>query len=240
MSRRSQGDAGNHQGKAATNCWYYGRKGYKESERWKKRADSERSGSSLGDADRHHKSHFTEGLGRAKTGPALVMKHKTNHMGVCTSKPEEVWYVDFGASNHMTNHTEWFSSLEKLEQSRVVETGNNTQHPIKHVGDIPLNHVSQKGVMRNVLHVLTIAKNLVFVRQIVVQGMHVRFNHHNYFIEYEGMLIVHGCRDRRMFILKANDVGTAMFAKGQKVKCDIDLWHKQIGHINFPKLQELC
>ena len=45
------------------------------------------------------------------------------------------------------------------------------------------------------------------------------------FIEEEGQIIVQGHRDGRMFILDTNDVGTAMFAKGQKVELDIDLWH---------------
>ena len=93
-----------------------------------------------------------------------------------TSKSSDVWYVDSRASNHMMNHVEWFSSLEKPEQLGVVETSNNTLHPIKHVGDLLLSHVGQKGLMRNVLHVPTIAKNLVSVRQIVDQGMQVRFN----------------------------------------------------------------
>ena len=42
-----------------------------------------------------------------------------------------------------------------------------------------------------------------------------------------------------MFILDTNDVGTAMFAKGQKVESNIDLWHKWIGHVNCQRLQDL-
>ena len=30
-----------------------------------------------------------------------------------------------------------------------------------------------------------------------------------------------------------------MFAKGQKVESDIDLWHKRIGHVNYQWLQDL-
>ena len=66
-------------------------------------------------------------------GLALVMKHNANRMGVRIMKLEEVWYVDSGASNHMTNHVEWFSFLEKLEQLGVVKTGDDTPHPIVHV-----------------------------------------------------------------------------------------------------------
>ena len=70
------------------------------------------------------------------------MMHKTNSMKMSTSKPNEVWYVDFVESNHMTNHKEWFSTLEKLEHLGVVETGDDIPHAIKHIGDVPLSHVS--------------------------------------------------------------------------------------------------
>ena len=55
------------------------------------------------------------------SGPALIMKHKANRMVASDLKPEEVRYVDSGASNHMTNHKEWFSFLEKPEKLWVVE-----------------------------------------------------------------------------------------------------------------------
>ena len=42
-----------------------------------------------------------------------------------------------------------------------------------------------------------------------------------------------------MFILNTNDVGAALFAKGQKVESGIDLWHKRIGHVNYQRLQDL-
>ena len=71
----------------------------------------------------------------------------------------------------MTSHEEWFSYLEKPEQSGVVETSDDTPHTIEHVGEVPLNHVKQKEKLMNVLHVLTITKNLVSVGQIVDQRM---------------------------------------------------------------------
>ena len=73
----------------------------------------------------------------------------------------------------------------------MVETGYDTPHPIEHVGDVPLSHVGQKGKLMNVLHVLTIMKNLMSVGQIVDQGMQVRFTHLGCFIEEEGQVIAH-------------------------------------------------
>ena len=80
-------------------------------------------------------------------------------------------------------------------------------------------------------NVPTITKNLVSVGQIVDQGMEVRFTHLRCFIDEEGHVITQGRRDERMFTLDSTDGGTAMFAKGQKVELDIDLWHKRIGHV---------
>ena len=67
------------------------------------------------------------------------MKHKANLMKMSTSKPNEVWYMDSGATNHMMNHEEWFSHLKKPKQPGVVETSDNTSHPIEHIRDVPLS-----------------------------------------------------------------------------------------------------
>ena len=56
-----------------------------------------------------------------------------NTMFENASKPmENVWYVDLGASNHMTSHGEWFKELLVLKNPSYVETGDDTTHPIAH------------------------------------------------------------------------------------------------------------
>ena len=69
--------------------------------------------------------------------------------------------------------------------------------------------------------------------------MQVWFTHLGCFIEDKGRVIAQGRRDGRMFILDSTDGGSAMFAKGQKVESDIDLWHKRIGQVNYQCLQDL-
>ena len=155
-----------------------------------------------------------------------MTRHEANSMKKTTPKSDEVWCIDSGVSNHMKSHKEWLSYLEKPEQPGVVATGDDPPHPIKNVGDVPLSHVGVKGNLMNMLHIPTITKNLVSIGQIVDQGMQVQFTHLGCFIKQEGQVIAQGCRDGRMFI------GNAMFAKGQRVESDINLWHKRIGHVN--------
>ena len=40
-----------------------------------------------------------------------------------------------------------------------------------------------------------------------------------------------------MFILDSHMMKLAMYAKGRKADTDIELWHKQIDHINLQKLK---
>ena len=91
-----------------------------------KRADSDKSGSGSDRTEQgnRQRSHYAKGSEGAKngSGPAFVMKHKVNSMKASTSKLNEVWYVDFGVSNRMKSHEEWFSYLEKLEKPGFVET----------------------------------------------------------------------------------------------------------------------
>ena len=90
---------------------------------------------------------------------------------------EDVWYVDSGASNHMTSHGEWFKEMKDPEKPGYVETGDDTAHPIAHVGDVPLSMQDGKvKYLADVLHVPHITKNLVFVGQMVEQGLQVRLN----------------------------------------------------------------
>jgi len=37
--------------------------------------------------------------------------------------------VDFGTSNHMTNHGKWFRDTKDLETLRFVKIGDDTTHP---------------------------------------------------------------------------------------------------------------
>ena len=58
-NRGSRGDE-NRQGKSAAECWYCGKKGHKENECWKKRADSDKTGSGHTDKGNRQRSHYAE------------------------------------------------------------------------------------------------------------------------------------------------------------------------------------
>ena len=87
---------------------------------------------------------------------------------------DNVWYVDSGASNHMTSRGEWFRDMRKPKVSGFVQTGDDTAHPIAHVGDVSLTIQDGKSkYLADVLHAPTITNNLESVGQMVEQGLQV-------------------------------------------------------------------
>ncbi len=50
-----------------------------------------------------------------------------------------VWYVDFGALNHMTSHGEWFIDITNFKTLGFVKIGDDTSHPITQIGKVPLS-----------------------------------------------------------------------------------------------------
>jgi hypothetical protein len=75
-----------------------------------------------------------------------------------------VWYVDFGVSNQMTSHGEWFRDTMDLKTLRFMEIGDDITHPITQIGKVPLSmQDGQTQYLKDVLHVPTITKNLVSV-----------------------------------------------------------------------------
>ncbi len=134
-----------------------------------------------------------------------------------------VWYVDSGASNHMTSHGEWFRDTRDLKTPGFVETGDDTIHPITQIGKVPLSmQDGQTKYLKDVLHVPTITKNLVSIGQMVEQGLHVTLNPNGCFVENmknQGKLITKGETNGRMFTLDVNmlEVNSMLFTHGKRV-----------------------
>ena len=169
-----------------------------------------------------------------------VLNSVSNDVAKCGSN---VWYVDSGASNHMTSHGEWFQDMHDPQKPGFVETGDDTAHPIAHVGNVPLSMQDGKvKYLSDVLHVPQITKNLVSVGQMVEQGLQVWFNPDGFFVEEfnnKCRLVAKGKRSGRMFTLDVNvsEVKVAMFAHGSGVVADTNIWHKRIGHVNMQRLK---
>ena len=125
------------------------------------------------------------------------MQYMLNSMIVYVSTfGENVWFVDSSALNHMTHRGEWFKEMQTIEKPIFVEIGDNTTHVIAHTGIVALTmHDGKMKYLADVLHVLSITKNLVSIGHMAEEGLQVRFTHVRLFVEEfkeDGRLIAPG------------------------------------------------
>lgn len=151
------------------------------------------------------------------------------------------WYIDSGATAHMTRDKTIL--LEKVKaKNSDVKVANNERLSIECVGKVR-QRVNNDGnlseiTLENVQYIPEICENLISVSQIVKKGNKVLFDINGVKIfDSNKRVIATGSLIDNMFKL---DVARDNYAFS--IKCDIDtfnLWHRRLGHASASKLNLL-
>lgn len=77
---------------------------------------------------------------------------------------DQAWYIDSGATNHITSNLNNLAVLENYKDKEKVVVGNGNSIPILNIGSSKLASNSAKPLLlKNILHGPHITKNLVSV-----------------------------------------------------------------------------
>ena len=86
------------------------------------------------------------------------------------------WFVDSGASKHMTGYKIYLSTLIERESHQKVNLGDDYQYPIKGVGEASYKLESRKlPNMKDVLYLPGLKKNLLSISGLEKKGFRVAF-----------------------------------------------------------------
>jgi len=102
-----------------------------------------------------------------------------------THVDHEAWLIDSGASFHFTPHKEWFCEYEKYDGGDVFLGDDRKARIIGH-GNVKLK--LQGGRVRTllgVLHVPSLARNLIFVSKLDDAGIKTMFEKDTYKMVWE-------------------------------------------------------
>jgi hypothetical protein len=83
-----------------------------------------------------------------------------------TSTPMSTWFLDFGASTHVTQDINSLSYSQPYQGHDIVQIGNDAGLYIFHIGITNLCTKSALLKLTNILHVPQISKNLLSVSQL--------------------------------------------------------------------------
>ena len=107
---------------------------------------------------------------------------------VCTAclsstQTNEVWYIESGASNHMTTHKHYFSNLSEKEFGFEILLGDDYAYHPKGVGTVRFERESGKPLyLSGVLYIPGLKKNLVSVSALEDKGYKVSFKERRSYI----------------------------------------------------------
>ncbi|KPJ19636.1 Retrovirus-related Pol polyprotein from transposon TNT 1-94 [Papilio machaon] len=158
-----------------------------------------------------------------------------------TNNNSDAWYIDSGASVHMTRYENLLSNTsESLIKS--IKVANDKSLNVKCSGQVTLNVSDQRGqhrkvLFQNVLCVPELATNLISVSQIIRNGGQVKFNSKGCVILNKNNNVV------ATAILVNNMYQLNMYSEHAYIS-DVDendpyLWHQRMGHLNFNDLNKI-
>jgi hypothetical protein len=149
----------------------------------------------------------------------------------CLNK--QVWYIDSGASSHMSPHREIFADYKEMNNGSIT-AANNEKMPIKAVGNTKIKLCDNEVTVSDVLHVPKLGANLLSVAQIVNMGNSVVFDVNGCSIyNKEEELITSTPQQNGVY--KLSDVENKVLVAMQP-DTDAMLWHRRLGHVNYQTL----
>ena len=154
------------------------------------------------------------------------------------------WYVDSGATDHITGELEKLSFHDKYRGGEQVLTANGAGMEINHVGHSILQSPVRDIHLHNVLHVPSANKSLVSANRLVKDNNAFLELHPHHFSLKEQVTrktLLEGRCERGLYPLKSHL--HSQYPPNKQVfgvvKPSTSLWHSRLGHASSPVVQKI-
>ena len=88
-----------------------------------------------------------------------------------------VWFLDSGASFHMTRDKDLFTDLDEKDLGVHIEMGDDGRYSVTGIGTISFEREFGKPfILKDVMHVLGLKKNLISMEMLEDKGYDVVFS----------------------------------------------------------------
>eukprot|EP00253_Pinus_taeda_P014919 PITA_14919 len=152
-----------------------------------------------------------------------------------------VWYLDSGASFHLTGDKNLFNALEEKDLKMHIEMSDDGRYNVSGVGMVAFEREHGAPLtLRDVMYVPGLKKNLVSVAILKHKGYDVVFSKGKALLRHIAMGQTKriGIRVKNLYKLEVDDCA-ALHTKEDLVQSqDIgELWHRQLGHLRHGALK---
>ncbi|KAG7569396.1 hypothetical protein ISN45_Aa04g021180 [Arabidopsis thaliana x Arabidopsis arenosa] len=161
----------------------------------------------------------------------LPNKYETN------SGEADIWYLDNGASNHMTGDQRYFSSIDRTITGKV-RFGDDSRIDIKGKGSIEF--IDRNGELRklvDVYYIPDLKSNIISLGQATESGCDVRMREdYLTLLDRDGKLLVKAKRSRNRLYKVIMEVESSKNLQ-LVVSSNSRLWHTRLGHIGVDTMK---
>lgn len=150
----------------------------------------------------------------------------------------DIWYVDSGASTHMTGNKHWLEDFKEINEGAQIYLGDDRSHQIKGCGKVfvilPNGNIKQ---IHNVMYVPSVTKNSISISMIIDEDLKVEFFKSNCYIKdlLDGMKTI-ATEIRTGGLYKFDVRPTPVRALTTVSLTTEELWHQRFFHINYNDL----
>lgn len=173
-------------------------------------------------------------LDESDVKPRLISANEGKHF------ESNLWYLDNGASNHMTGQKSKFNELDERITGRV-KFGDGSTVEIKGRGSIILKcKDGQEHVLKEVYFIPNLCSNIISIGQLAKEGKRVtiRGEYMWVFDKQEHFLMkIKRSQNRLYKLLIESENRVCMLSSLDNVS---KLWHDRMGHVNYQALIMLC
>ncbi|CAK1591321.1 unnamed protein product [Parnassius mnemosyne] len=153
----------------------------------------------------------------------------------------DLWYVDSGASMHMTNRSDWMYDVTS-PPIPTITVASRTPLPVENMGKVNLlinGNEQSKIQVREVLYIPKLAANLLSVSAMVKSGCKVNFRDKCCDIyDQSNKFLCSATLVNNLYQLNTHREVFSNLTYSNNLN-DIVLWHRRMGHLNFSDVNKL-
>ena len=158
------------------------------------------------------------------------------------SEKAKSWYLDSGATRHMSNNRENFVNLDKTEKLKVYTAADNFINSegsgIVHLQMKSTKNAANSVKLKNALYVPGLRNNLISVSKVTNNDYTVTFAKTHATVNREdGSVALTATKHDDLYVVNEGP-NYAMFSY-DKVDENLIKWHQRYGHLNINDLQKM-
>lgn len=185
------------------------------------------------------------------TGDALVSEAFIGEMAFYAAKNEsDKWYMDSGASDHMSNMRQWFSNYVKLQSDIPIRIGDGKFIYAIGRGEINIEafdgNIWVKKQLLNVLYVPDIKLQLFSFGTALDKNLTFTADRYNCYFRSGDITVAVGERKNKLFEMrfkvlgpKTDEVHQINSANSDMSSDILMLWHERLGHQNIKHVKAI-